>query len=380
MKKEVEFETNENMQNENAQNENTLNNNNLDNNESQNENTLDNINLDNNESQNENTLDNNESKNVETLENEGEKNNKILKILKKRNIFLSIIAIICIAMYSMALAPKILQNDTFYTLKIGEYIYNNGISNLTEDIYSWHELPYTYPHWLYDLGMFVIYNIGGQTGIYWSTMIFSAILGISIYFLSNKKSRNSIISLVITIFAMYLIRDFIAARAQLVTFILFTWTVYFIEKFIETAKLKYGLYLILIPLLIANLHCAVFPFYFILFLPYICEYILVVLDDCCLDLRFFSFLLKIRRKISKKEDTIQKIRKENYTYLKIISKEKDKIKKEIKLDIYKENDNEIIFINNMDSNTLISKLSKYDIENLYIEEIPLEDLFMNYYK
>ena len=29
---------------------------------------------------------------------------------------------------------------------------------------------------------------------------------------------------------------------------------------------------------------------------------------------------------------------------------------------------------------LISKLGKYDIEQLLIEEIPLEDLFMNYYK
>ena len=81
-----------------------------------------------------------------------------------------------------------------------------------------------------------------------------------------------------------------------------------------------------------------------------------------------------------KEDTIQKIRKENYTYLKIISNEKDKIKKELDLKVYKEADNEIIFINNMEANTLISKLGKYNIEGLYIEEIPLEDLFMNYYK
>ena len=81
-----------------------------------------------------------------------------------------------------------------------------------------------------------------------------------------------------------------------------------------------------------------------------------------------------------KEDSIEKIRKDNYTYLKIISKEKDKIKKELNLKIYKETDKEIIFINNMEANTLISKLSKYDISGLYIEEIPLEDLFMNYYK
>lgn len=257
--------------------------------------------------------------------NENEENNKILKISKKRNIIISIIAIICIAMYAMALAPKVLQNDTFYTLKIGEYIYNNGISNLKEDLYSWHELPYTYPHWLYDLGMFIIYNKWGQAGIYASTMVLSAILGISIYFLSNKKSRNSIVSFVVTIFAMYLIRDFIAARAQLVTFILFIWTVFFIEKFIETANFKYGFGLIIIPLLIANLHSAVFPFYFILFLPYIGEYLLLVLEDGVLDLRLFSFILKVRKKISKKEETIQKIDNKLEKIKNAIPKRKERI-------------------------------------------------------
>ncbi|MBQ6283095.1 MAG: ABC transporter ATP-binding protein [Bacilli bacterium] len=81
-----------------------------------------------------------------------------------------------------------------------------------------------------------------------------------------------------------------------------------------------------------------------------------------------------------KEDSIENIRKENYTYLKIISKDINKIKKDLKLKIYKESNNEIVFINNMDFNTLINKLSKYNIEHLLIEEIPLEDLFMNYYK
>ena len=81
-----------------------------------------------------------------------------------------------------------------------------------------------------------------------------------------------------------------------------------------------------------------------------------------------------------KEDLIENIKKENYTYLKIKSKDINKIKKELDLKIYKENDNEIIFINNYEPNILINKLSKYNIDYLLIEEIPLEDLFINYYK
>ena len=234
-------------------------------------------------------------------------NNKLVKNDKKHGIIFNIIAIICITIFCISITPKTLQNDTFYTVTIGEYIYNNGISDLTRDLYSWHDLPYTYPHWLYDLGMFIIYNNFGQAGIYISTMILASILGMSIYALCNKKSTSKVVSLFVTIGSLYLMKTFLAARAQLVTFILFVWTVFFIEKFLDTKKIRYAILLIIIPLLIANLHCAVFPFYFVLFLPYIAEYFLLLIEDWDLDLRIFSIILRILKKI-----TINKERKNKF--------------------------------------------------------------------
>ena len=81
-----------------------------------------------------------------------------------------------------------------------------------------------------------------------------------------------------------------------------------------------------------------------------------------------------------KEDLIENINKEKYTYLKIKSKEISKIKKELKLKVIKETDEEVVFLNHLESNELIKQLSKYNLEQLLIEEVPLEDLFMNYYK
>ena len=240
------------------------------------------------------------SSNQENLEKENNKSKTL------QSIIFHIVAVICISIFCFAIAPKTLQNDTFYTLKIGEYIYNNGISDLTQDLYSWHELPYTYPHWLYDLSMFLIYNSFGQIGIYVSTMILTAILGISIYILSNKKSKNKVVSLAISIGAIYLMKSFIAARAQLVTFILFVWTVFCIESFLETKKKRYAILLLIIPLLIANLHCAVFPFYFVLYLPYIAEYFLLLIEERDLDLKLFSIFMKIRKKLSRKSEVKEK--------------------------------------------------------------------------
>lgn len=249
----------------------------------------------------------NMNENQETKE-EFKVNEKTEKALKSKfknpkikDVLFRIIIGISIVLFAVAISPKTLQNDTYYTIAIGDYIYHNGIGNLTDDLYSIHGLPYTYPHWLYDLCIFTIYNVFGHAGIYVSTMILSAILALIIYTLCNKKSKNKIMSWIITIGAMYVLKSFIAARAQLVTFILFALTVLFIEQFLETKKKRYAVALVIIPLLITNLHCAVFPFYYILFLPYIGEYLLLLLEDANLDLNFRKLLLKIKRKFAKEE-------------------------------------------------------------------------------
>ncbi len=255
-----------------------------------------------------------------------------MKSEKIKNIIYDFVIIICIVLFAIGIAPKVLQNDTFYTIKIGEYIYQNGISNLTEDMYSWHNLPYTYPHWLYDFSMFLIYNSFGHLGIYISTIIFTAIMGMVVYLTCTRLSRNRVVSSIITIGVMYLMKPYIAARAQLVTFILFVLTLYSIEMFLSSHKKRYAFYLIIIPLLIANLHCAVFPFYFVLYLPYIAEFLWVSLVDTDLDQRLLYVFNRILRKITKKEkfdETAEKIKfniSERIRKRKILREEPYKIK------------------------------------------------------
>lgn len=195
-----------------------------------------------------------------------------MELDKKTKIKFNIIAIISIIIFAFVISPKTLQNDTFYTIEIGKYILENGIT--MEDPFSWHELSYTFPHWAYDVMIYLIYSVGGHLGIYISTMVFAAILGLIMYFATDKLTKNKPLSFIFTIVSLYLLKGYIAARAQLVTFILFALEVLFIERFLETKKKRYVLGLVIIPILLANLHVAVFPFYFILYLPYIAEYLI----------------------------------------------------------------------------------------------------------
>lgn len=244
---------------------------------------------------------------------------------KKISLKLTILAIILIAIFSIAITPVTFQNDTYYTIKVGEHIAEYGID--MQDPFSWHEdLAYTYPHWLYDLITYMIYSAFGLVGIYITTCALSVLLGISIFWVNKKLVKNEVISFLVTIGAMYLLMPYIAARAQLVTFILFAWTIFFIEKFLETKKKRYAVGLIIIPILIANLHVAVFPFYFVLYLPYIGEYLIALLGEFVYYKKFKIWLLKTRikglEKSNKNEEKLEKLKEE----LKKLEEKVDKVK------------------------------------------------------
>lgn len=265
-------------------------------------------------------------KQVKKKENKKSSNKDKLKNRKINSaIVFTIMAIIAISIISIALTPVTLQNDTFYTIKIGEHISKYGID--MQDPFSWHEnLGYTYPHWGYDLITYYIYSAFGMTGIYVATCILSAILGITIYIVNTKLVKNRVLSFLITIGAMYVIRGYIAARAQLVTFILFALTILFIEKFLETKKKRYAVALIIIPIIIANIHLAVFPFYFILYLPYIAEYIIAILGEIVIyrKLKIQKIKLKIKRlsKDNKNQEKVEKLKED----LNKLNEKVDKIK------------------------------------------------------
>ncbi len=263
----------------------------------------------------------NKKKKSETKENKNtlkEKSSKELVDVKEEKkytlIAFYILAIFCISLFSIAIVPKTLQNDTFYTVKIGQLIRQNGIDY--KDHFSWIEnLPYMYPHWLYDVITSFIYDyLGGFTGIYVATMILSAILGLTIFWANIKVSKNRYVSFIMSLAQMYLLKDYIAARAQLVTFILFALTIVYIEKFLEKPNWKNALVLIIIPIVIANVHSAVFPFYFILYLPYIGEYLIRVLLDWHLPHKINKFTIELEQKYA--NNRLKNSKKENAEYYK----------------------------------------------------------------
>lgn len=260
----------------------------------------------------------------------------IIKMIKNhKELIIEIVFILLIILFAFSISPKRLQNDTFYTIAIGKLITENGID--MQEHFTWHQgLPYTYPHWLYDLGIYIIYAIGGFTGIYVSTCILAIILGITIYKVNSKLTGNKIISFAVTIGSLYLMKGYIAARAQLVTFILFMLVLYNIERFIETKHKRNAIALIIIPILIANLHAAVWPFTFVLYLPYIAEYLICVIADFLIYRKFQVWNLK--RKIKKELEVQERLEELQGKIERVKEKRKENIENPYKIKM-RRNDN-----------------------------------------
>jgi len=204
----------------------------------------------------------------------------------------NITAVIAVILFAYAVTPVYFQNDTFYSIKIGQLILDNGVD--MKDHFSWIEnLPYTYPHWAYDAFLGFLYNMGGLSAVCISTILLACVLGIILYFINKSLSGNCVLSLLITLLILFLLYSdsFITARAQLVTYSLFVLEYYFIEKFLQTKKWRFAVGLPIIATLIANIHIAVFPFFFVLFLPFFAEFAFVFLGQSKYSAKI-SFLFK----------------------------------------------------------------------------------------
>ena len=281
-----------------------------------------------------------EKENVDKKKKEKEKNTKSKNI----KIAFNILAIFCILIFAFSIVPKELQNDTFYTIKLGQYVRDNGID--LKEHFSWHEDidTYMFPHWLYDVGISIVYDyMGGYLGLYISTILCTMILALAMYFANKRFSKNDLVSFAITMFQVYVMKSYIAVRAQLVTFVLFTFTVILIHSFLEKPKVWKGIILVIIPWLIANLHSAVFPFYFVLYLPFIAEYLIAIIRDLHLINKTNKRLKKasevdVEKYKNKLKELNKKLENEKVNFEKFLLKQNEVIKNPYKLRIDR-NDN-----------------------------------------
>lgn len=171
---------------------------------------------------------------------------------------------------------KKLQNDTFFTIALGERTVKYGIEEYDQLV--WHEnLEFIHLRWLFDVVIYLLYAKAGYLGIYIFVIIMAIIQSLLYYFILNKFTNNKFLAFTATIITMFFNQGEIAARGQVMSFTFFLIEFYCIEELIKNKKKRYIAILVVLPVLIVNFHASVLPMYFVFFLPYIAEFILAKL-------------------------------------------------------------------------------------------------------
>lgn len=186
--------------------------------------------------------------------------------------FKNIIIAILIVIFTISLVPKTLQNDTFWSIKLGQEILEHGIKS--EEELVWHKnLKFVNPRWLFDVTVSLIYNKFNFDGIYISLCIMASLQALLYNYILNKITKRKELSFLFTLTTIYFSSDVFVARAQSLSFLLYMIEFYALEKIVRDDKKWYSIILIVIPVLLVNIHASVYPIYFIFYLPYIAEYI-----------------------------------------------------------------------------------------------------------
>ena len=189
-------------------------------------------------------------------------------IEKHKKTYLYLLFFISFILLAIIIVNKRFQNDTFYTIKVGEVISKYGVD--MKDHFSFVSgLAYTYPHWLYDFFIYKLYSFGGYDALYASSIVFTIILSSVMFLTMTKVNKDEGIAFILSALLTTFMINFIAVRAQLVSYILLILILFSIEMIRKTNQNRYLLLAFISSILIVNMHCAVYYFIFILFIPYL---------------------------------------------------------------------------------------------------------------
>ena len=187
---------------------------------------------------------------------------------------------ILIMFFCIGIAPKSFQNDTFFTIAVGEQILNEGLNKI--DTLTWHDnLEFTNDRYIFDIIITVLYNKFGFFGIYSFVVLMTIIIGLTLFWVYLRLNINKTLSFIATLVTVIFGAQILAARAQIISIWIFIIENYFIIRLLETNKTKYSVLLLFSAILLANIHASIFLVYFIFFIPYFAEFVLSILikDD-----------------------------------------------------------------------------------------------------
>ena len=195
-----------------------------------------------------------------------ELNKKIYNFLGK-NLWLWITLFSFMVTY-FVLSIQVMDNDGWFILNNGRYILEHGIPH--KNPFTWIEgLDVVLQQWAYSVFVYSIYQWIKVPGIF----LFCCLLHLSCVFLfcniAKLKQIPMKTALVLSSVMFLLGSGFLSIRPTFITIFLLLWQVYVLELYRKDGKAWKLWQLVLISILEINIHAAIWPFHFVMLLPYL---------------------------------------------------------------------------------------------------------------
>lgn len=160
--------------------------------------------------------------------------------------------------------------DTYWIIKTGEYIWNNGIP--TKDFLSMHtNMDLVVQQWISSIIYYKAYDLLGPIGL--MLIVIATFIAFVCLFrkLCSILTDNKYLVCGATLTAGLLINTFFTTRPQIFTYSIILIELICLESYIKDKKIKHLFVLPILSMLIVNLHASMWTMQFIVMLPYLCQ-------------------------------------------------------------------------------------------------------------
>ena len=166
-----------------------------------------------------------------------------------------------------------LQADTYWLINTGKYIMQHGLPYI--EPFTFHQgLNLVVQQWLSTVIFYASYSLGGIAGVHILSMAMYAVITFAIYHLALRLAQGKkIIAAYVTVFIGIGLFIFMMPRPQLFSLLIFIIEVILLERYIDREAKPWKLVagLSLLSILLINLHAAMWPFFFLLSIPYLID-------------------------------------------------------------------------------------------------------------
>jgi hypothetical protein len=165
------------------------------------------------------------------------------------------------------------QNDTYWLINTGKYILNNGLPS-TEPFTIHQGLHFMAQQWLTTIVFHVGYQKAGVAGVHLIVIGICSILLFVIYRLAfHLSAGKKMVAAYVTVFIGIFIGPFIVPRPQIFSLLLFVLEISILEYHVRSKKKPLAVTgaLALLSVALINFHAAMWPVFFVLFIPYIID-------------------------------------------------------------------------------------------------------------